>query len=133
MQRSSQAPHLIPSAGTHCASTIGGTTYGVAKAATIIPVQVLGCSGSGTYSGIIAGIDWVIADVAAQPSGTRAVALLSLGGGFSSMMNAAISRLHAANIPVVVAAGKCAVDAEACPRAHTARPSHIPLCPSSHL
>ena len=45
--------------GTHVAGTIGGTTYGVAKGVTLHPVRVLDCSGSGTTSGVIAGVDWV--------------------------------------------------------------------------
>lgn len=40
--------------GTHVAGTIGGTTYGVAKAVTLVPVRVLDCNGSGTWSGVIA-------------------------------------------------------------------------------
>ena len=40
--------------GTHVAGTIGGTTYGVAKSVDLIAVRVLNCSGSGTWSGVIA-------------------------------------------------------------------------------
>lgn len=35
--------------GTHVASTAGGTTYGIAKQATIFPVKVLSDGGSGSY------------------------------------------------------------------------------------
>ncbi len=45
--------------GTHVAGTIGGATYGVAKGVTLYAVRVLDCSGSGSTSGVIAGIDWV--------------------------------------------------------------------------
>ncbi len=45
--------------GTHVAGTIGGTTYGIAKSVTLHPVRVLSCSGSGTTSAVIAGVDWV--------------------------------------------------------------------------
>ena len=45
--------------GTHVAGTVGGTNYGVAKGVTLIPVRVLNCSGSGSTSGVIAGVDWV--------------------------------------------------------------------------
>jgi subtilisin family serine protease len=62
--------------GTHVAGTVGGTTWGVAKGVKLIPVRVLDCSGSGAYSGVIAGIDWV-ANSPLRP----AVANLSLGGG----------------------------------------------------
>jgi subtilisin family serine protease len=88
--------------GTHVAGTIAGTTYGVAKNATIVPVRVLGCDGSGSYSGIIAGIDWTIAH---HQAGTPAVANMSLGGGFSSAVNSAVTRAMADGITYVVAAG----------------------------
>jgi len=45
--------------GTHVAGTIGGATYGVAKGAKLVGVRVLGCDGSGSMSGIVAGLDWV--------------------------------------------------------------------------
>ena len=46
--------------GTHCAGTAMGTSAGVAKAATVVPVQVLGCSGSGYTSDIIDGMEWAM-------------------------------------------------------------------------
>ncbi len=48
--------------GTHVAGTIGALTYGIAKQVTLVPVRVLDCNGSGTTSGVIAGVDWVTAD-----------------------------------------------------------------------
>ncbi|HEU4688735.1 MAG TPA: S8 family serine peptidase, partial [Vicinamibacterales bacterium] len=45
--------------GTHVAGTVGGTTWGVAKGVTLHAVRVLGCNGSGSTSGVIAGINWV--------------------------------------------------------------------------
>ena len=65
--------------GTHVAGTVGGTTYGVAKQTTLHAVRVLGCTGSGTNSGVIAGVDWVMANHI-KP----AVANMSLGGGNST-------------------------------------------------
>ena len=57
--------------GTHVAGTIGGSTYGVAKDVTLVAVRVLDCDGSGTWSGVIAGIDWVIGTTTAlRPSPT---------------------------------------------------------------
>lgn len=94
--------------GTHVAGTVAGSTFGVAKAATLVPVRVLDCAGSGTTSGVIAGIDWVIGNHAA---GTPAVANLSLGGGISSAMDTAIQSLTNDGVTVVVAAGNAAVDA----------------------
>jgi subtilisin family serine protease len=87
--------------GTHVAGTVGGRTWGVAKAVTIIPVRVLDCNGSGTWSGVIAGIDWVTAQTSRRP----AVANMSLGGGASSAVNAAVARAVAAGVTMVVAAG----------------------------
>ena len=94
--------------GTHVAGTIAGTTYGVAKSAAIVPVRVLDCYGSGTWSGVIAGLDWVAGDHAA---GQPAVANMSLGGGASSTVDAAVNSLIADGVTVVVAAGNSAADA----------------------
>ena len=94
--------------GTHVAGTVGGTTYGVAKRATIVPVRVLDCNGSGTASGVIAGIDWVSAHHAA---GAPAVANMSLGGGTSTALDAAVRSSIADGVTYVVAAGNENVDA----------------------
>lgn len=95
--------------GTHVAGTIGGKDYGVAKKVTLVAVKVLNCKGSGTWSGVIAGMDWVVGD---HNNSTKAVANLSLGGGFSSAVNAAADRLTADNIVVAVAAGNDGRDAK---------------------
>ncbi|HEY4582077.1 MAG TPA: S8 family serine peptidase [Lysobacter sp.] len=86
--------------GTHVAGTVGGTTYGVAKSVRLVPVRVLGCNGSGTNSGVIAGIDWVRSNHV-KP----AVANMSLGGGASSAVDTAVNNLANAGVTVVVAAG----------------------------
>lgn len=88
--------------GTHVAGTIGGTTYGVAKAVSLIPVRVLDCQGSGTNSGVIAGINWVISNHAL---GVKAVANMSLGGGASLAVDTAVNNLIIDGVTVVVAAG----------------------------
>ena len=95
--------------GTHVAGTIAGTNYGVAKDATLVPVRILSCSGSGTSSGVIAGIDWMISNHAA---GVPAVANMSIGGGLSPSLNSAVERAVADGISVVVAAGNS--NANAC-------------------
>jgi subtilisin family serine protease len=92
--------------GTHVAGTIGGETHGVAKDVALAGVRVLDCSGSGSYSGVIAGLDWIAAN-----SPGPAVANLSLGGGYSSAMNSAVQRLSDSGVTVVVAAGNSNVDA----------------------
>jgi subtilisin family serine protease len=96
--------------GTHVAGTVGGTKYGVAKGVSLVAVRVLDCGGSGSNSGVIKGMDWVAAD-AATKTATRAVANMSLGGGFSQATNDAIARLTAANVFVAVAAGNSSQDA----------------------
>lgn len=143
--------------GTHCASTAAGTTYGVAKEAKIITVQVLSCQGSGcahafastctgaatvamparrarpmrvqpahtaacavlavillshsSYSGIISGIEWAVADAANHPN-ERAVISMSLGGrGRSNVIFRAVKAAHEANVLVVAAAGNSQMNA----------------------
>ena len=96
--------------GTHVAGTVAGALHGVAKQATVVPVRVLDCSGSGSLSQLIAGLDWVITNaVSFRPA--KSVVNLSLGGPFSETLNAKVTELVAAGIPVVVASGNEAVDA----------------------
>ena len=82
----------------------GALSMGVAPAATVVPVRVLDCTGSGFTSGVIAGIDWAIADHAA---GAPAVLNMSLGGGASSALDAAgyppRADMAAVNFPMVIA------------------------------
>lgn len=92
--------------GTHVAGTIGGKTYGVAKGVTLVPVRVLDCNGSGTWSGVVAGVDYV-AGSALRP----AVANMSLGGGLSTTVNNAVANAVAKGVTMVVAAGNENVDA----------------------
>ena len=94
--------------GTHVASTIGGTTYGVAKSVQLVPVKVFSCAGSTTVSAVIAGLDWVISD---HTAGTPAVVNMSLGGSASSALDEAVSAVIADGISVVIAAGNDAGDA----------------------
>jgi hypothetical protein len=95
--------------GTHMAGTVGGRTTGVAKDVTLVSVRVLNCQGSGTYSQIIAGIDWVTRDAAA--SGRPAVALMTLGGGANQAFNDAITRSINANVHYSVVSGSSNGDA----------------------
>ncbi|TXI51075.1 MAG: S8 family peptidase [Lysobacter sp.] len=92
--------------GTHVAGTVAGTTWGVAKSATVHPVRVFGCGNSGSWSDIIAGIDWVRANHV-KP----AVANMSLGGPATTSVDDATNNLINAGVTVVVAAGNNSADA----------------------
>ncbi|SDO78697.1 Peptidase inhibitor I9 [Klenkia soli] len=88
--------------GTHVAGTVGGSTYGIAKQVSLVAVRVLDCQGSGSTSGVIAGVDWVTAD---HQAGEAAVANMSLGGGTSSALDQAVSSSIADGVSYAVAAG----------------------------
>lgn len=90
--------------GTHVAGTVGGTSYGVAKGVTLVGVRVLDCAGSGTMSGVIAGVDWVTQQKSASPS-TPTAANMSLGGGASTALDDAVRRSIAGGVTYAVAAG----------------------------
>lgn len=92
--------------GTHVAGTIGGTIYGIAKGVTVHPVRVLDCGGSGTWAGVIAGLDWVAINKISP-----AVANMSLGGGGNTSADIATQNLHNSGVTVVVAAGNSSADA----------------------
>jgi len=105
--------------GTHVSGTIGGSTWGVAKAVSLIAVRVLDCGGSGSTSGVIAGIDWVTANHV-KP----AVANMSLGGGFSQALNDAVEASVAAGVIHGVAAGN-EYASDACNRSPASAPNAL--------
>ncbi len=74
--------------GTHVAGIVGGTTYGVAKLATLVGVKVLNCAGSGTWSDVIAGVNWVTLHHVPDKS----VANMSLGGGANTAVDDAVNQ-----------------------------------------
>ncbi|ADD43955.1 S8 family peptidase [Stackebrandtia nassauensis] len=86
--------------GTHVAGTVGSATYGVAKGVALRGVKVLNCQGSGSWSGVISGMDWVTANHAAN-----SVANMSLGGAYNASVNAAATRMANAGVFTAVAAG----------------------------
>jgi subtilisin family serine protease len=94
--------------GTHVSGTIGGATYGIAKAVSLVAVRVLDCNGSGTNAQVIGGIDWTIGNHAA---GQPAVANMSLGGAANAALDTAIRNLVADGVSVAVAAGNETTDA----------------------
>ncbi|MCW2608387.1 MAG: serine protease [Frankiales bacterium] len=94
--------------GTHVAGTVGGSTYGVAKAVTIVPVRIMRCDGSGSWSDAVEGLDWV----AGQHAGTSpAVAVMSMGGAPSDAADTAVRAAVADGVVVAVSAGNNGVDA----------------------
>jgi subtilisin family serine protease len=92
--------------GTHVAGTLGGTRYGIAKKVRLIGVRVLDCSGSGSTSAVIAGVDWV-----KQNAHKPAVANMSLGGAVSSSLDAAVRSAISSGVTFVLAAGNADEDA----------------------
>jgi aqualysin 1 len=101
--------------GTHVSGTVGGTTYGVAKGVILHPVRVLSCSGSGSNSGVIVGVNWVRTN-AVRP----AVANMSLGGGASSALDSAVNSAISSGVSFAVAAGNS--NANAC----NSSPARVP-------
>ena len=92
--------------GTHVAGTIGGTTYGVAKKVKLHAVRVLDCAGSGLFSQVIAGVDWVTLNHLSP-----AVANMSLIGAGNLALDTAIQNSIASGVVYVVAAGNSNADA----------------------
>jgi subtilisin family serine protease len=104
--------------GTHVAGTVGGTNVGIAKSVTLVGVRVLNCQGSGSWSQVIAGVDWVTANHV-KP----AVANMSLGGGFSAALNTAVANSIAAGVTYALAAGNS--NADACGTSPASTPSAL--------
>ncbi|HUG27236.1 MAG TPA: S8 family serine peptidase [Gemmatimonadales bacterium] len=104
--------------GTHVAGTVGGTTWGVAKKVKLYAVRVLNCNGSGTTSGVVAGIDWVTANHV-KP----AVANMSLGGGASSTLDNAVANSTSKGVTYAVSGGNS--NADACNYSPAREPSAI--------
>lgn len=97
--------------GTHVAGTVAAKdntidVVGVSPGMRLHAVKVLGCGGSGSWSGVIAGIDWVTAN-AAKP----AVANMSLGGGANQGVDDAVKNSAAGGVFYAVAAGNEGTDA----------------------
>ncbi len=92
--------------GTHVSGTVGGSTFGVAKGVRLFAVRVLDCSGSGSNSGVIAGVDWVTANHVSP-----AVANMSLGGPVSDTLDTAVRNSIASGVTYCVAAGNSNADA----------------------
>jgi len=97
--------------GSHCAGTVGGTAHGIAKQVLIRAVKVLNDGGSGQYSWIISGINWVVTDNAVD-SGNKKIISMSLGGTAEGGLTGPIRAAITAGVIVVAAAGNS--NANAC-------------------
>jgi len=95
--------------GTHVSGTIAGKTWGVAKESRLYGVKVLSCDGSGTWDGVIQGIEWAVKK--SKERGVPGVINMSLGGGFSEPINQAVESAVSQGVSVVVAAGNESSDA----------------------
>ncbi|PBK61282.1 hypothetical protein ARMSODRAFT_965068 [Armillaria solidipes] len=110
--------------GSHCAGTIAGKTYGVAKQANVIAVKVLGSNGSGSMSDVVGGVSWAAGEAMKKDAAADAeykatgktshkgsVANMSLGGGKSPALDAAVNKAVDAGLHFAVAAGNDNKDA----------------------
>ena len=95
--------------GTHCAGTVAGKTYGIAKSATIIAVKVLGDTGTGTTAGVIEGVEYVAINAAKRKR--PSLANMSLSGDHSAAVNNAVNSVIVSGVGITVAAGNNAADA----------------------
>ncbi|CAM1500611.1 Fc.00g097730.m01.CDS01 [Cosmosporella sp. VM-42] len=97
--------------GTHVAGTIGGKTFGVAKACKVFAVKVLDKNGAGTMSGAIQGLQWAVNNARDRGVAKKAVVNMSLGGSYTAALNDAVQAATDAGLTVVVAAGNSGDDA----------------------
>lgn len=84
------------SIGTHCAGTVGGAEFGIAKAANIAGIKVLDKSGSGDTSTVISGINYAVRDCGSG----KCVMSISIGGSKSAALNQAVNNAIQQGIPV---------------------------------
>ncbi|MCQ0022867.1 S8 family peptidase [Streptomyces somaliensis DSM 40738] len=108
--------------GTHVAGTAAGTSHGIAKGATVVPVRIMDCGGRGAWSDVIAGIEWVTAD---HDPGEPTVANMSIGGGTMQSVNDAVAAAIGDGVTFVVAAGND--NADACRTSPASTPEAITI------
>lgn len=108
---SDSSPNDANGHGTHVAGTVAAINntigvIGVAPGAPVVSVRVLDRRGSGSNSGVIAGVDYVAANGRAGD-----VANMSLGGGVSSALDTAVLNAAATGIRFTLAAGNSSTSA----------------------
>ncbi|KAI1651916.1 subtilisin-like protein [Daldinia loculata] len=97
--------------GTHTAATVGGNTVGVNNSTMLIGVKVLDKDSSGSWSGIIAGIDWAVNDAQTKGKIDRSVINMSIGGPRFQALDDVVKNAVATGMTLVVAASNYGVDA----------------------
>lgn len=90
--------------GTFVAGVVGSRTFGVAKKVKLIAVKGLNHEGTSTLSQILSALDWVIKQNA-RSSNHLNVVNLSLGAGYSKVLNSAVDALVQSGMFIVAAAG----------------------------
>ncbi len=94
--------------GTHVAGTLGGKIYGVAKSVKLVAVKVLDCNGSGTFSAVAAGVDWVTAH---HTTGLAVASMSLTGEGSDAAAETAVRNSIADGITYAIASGNAGADA----------------------
>lgn len=106
--------------GTHCSGTIAGKKYGVAKKANVYAVKVLRSNGSGSMSDVVKGVEYAVTSHIEQTKAAKAgkrkgfkgsVANMSLGGGKTQALDAAVNAAVRSGVHFAVAAGNDNADA----------------------
>ncbi|WEW58671.1 subtilisin-like serine protease [Emydomyces testavorans] len=97
--------------GTHVSGTVGGATYGLAKKVNLVAAKVLDCSGRGSNSGVIKGMEWAQNDAKRKNASAKSVMNMSLGGAFSRASNQAAAAVVQSGMFLAVAAGNDNKDA----------------------
>jgi serine protease len=115
---------------THVASTVAGLQYGVSKTASIIAVKVLGKNGSGSWTGVIQGVQWTTEDAAKFRGVEPSVANMSLGGGRNQPLNDAVDASTAQGVAWVIASGNS--NADACNFSPASAPSALAVGSSAN-
>jgi len=95
---------------THVASTVGGSTFGIAKEVTLHSCRCLDKAGSGDTEGVARCVAWTKQAKLDHPE-WPVVANMSLGGGIDPTLDQAIADATAAGVTFALAAGNSSEDA----------------------